>query len=138
MKGYYSKIESLQNQEPPDSFSFQPTNPTNADPSAEIDASDAPQYRRNCSSSTMTPSRQGSSLKKALSIRRTTSVNDRYCRIHRQHAVLPVDDGDYDDHDDNDAAEETDSCDTGSATKDKKVGKGGKRLLKACKRIFRF
>ncbi|KAG8368861.1 hypothetical protein BUALT_Bualt15G0090700 [Buddleja alternifolia] len=92
----------------------------------------APVLRKNYSVSSFSSSSSSSkvsALKRAFSVGRSSSVTERYCRIHDQHVALasPPDDED-----------EGDGYNNGSFNKERKTkGGGGKRrIVKACKRIF--
>ncbi|KAK0590539.1 hypothetical protein LWI29_028534 [Acer saccharum] len=64
-----------------------------------------------------------SAVKRALSMRRSSSVSERYCRIHHQSltfAASPIDD-----HEDQDVK------------KKKKKQSTSNKILKACKKLFR-
>ncbi|KAK6159659.1 hypothetical protein DH2020_003040 [Rehmannia glutinosa] len=57
----------------------------------------APKFHRNSSVSSSSSSSKSSAVKRAFSIRRSSSVSERYCRIHDQHVVLssPPDDEEF-------------------------------------------
>ncbi|KAI3445578.1 hypothetical protein Pfo_002243 [Paulownia fortunei] len=151
----YSRIKSLHSIESSDDFLSSPqtkhkTNPpqetkTHEHPSQmeDGDASTekrsgfgAPKFHRNSSvsssSSSSTSSMQVSAVKKAFSMRRSSSVSERYCRIHDQHVALasPPDDEEF--------GRGMDGHGFGSFNKEKRSGNGRKGILKSCKRIFGF
>ncbi|GAU24411.1 hypothetical protein TSUD_391200 [Trifolium subterraneum] len=68
-------------------------------------------------------------MKRAFSVRRSSSVTDRYCRIHDQSMSIAPDELDEDDHI---------NIDDDDATKNKTNRRRGTRgkILKACKRMF--
>lgn len=78
------------------------------------------------SSSSSTASGFQTTMKRAFSIRRSSSVSERYCRIHDQSMAIASD------HDldiiINDGGE--------GKTTEKRRQKGGKKILKACKRLL--
>ncbi|EXB30760.1 hypothetical protein L484_001375 [Morus notabilis] len=66
-----------------------------------------------------------SAVKRVLSMRRSSSVSERYCRIHDQSVTLasPIDD-------------EDDELEEDKTRSGKKKKHGGGKILKACKRLF--
>nr|KYP63216.1 hypothetical protein KK1_017783 [Cajanus cajan] len=62
-----------------------------------------------------------SAMKRAFSMRRSSSVTERYCRIHDQCTAIQDQDQDHQ-----------------TKTKTKTKTKTGGKILKACKRIFRL
>ncbi|KAK4605341.1 hypothetical protein RGQ29_013420 [Quercus rubra] len=72
-----------------------------------------------------------SAVKRAFSMTRSSSVSERYGRIHDQSVALvsPIDDYEYDDD------EEVGDNSKGTRRSGKKKYKGGK-ILKVCKRLF--
>jgi hypothetical protein len=71
-------------------------------------------------------------MKRTFSVRRSSSVTDRYCRIHDQSMAIASDELD-DDDDDNNINMMNDST-----VKNKTNSNRGRRgkILKACKRLF--
>ncbi|PNX97648.1 hypothetical protein L195_g020881 [Trifolium pratense] len=79
---------------------------------------------RSCSVSASSPSPSGfqATIKRAFSVTRSSSVTDRYCRIHDQSMSIPSDDEDI-------------NIDDAPNNKTNRRGRRGK-ILKACKRLF--
>ncbi|KAI8021271.1 hypothetical protein LOK49_LG03G03214 [Camellia lanceoleosa] len=75
-----------------------------------------------------------SAVKRAFSIRRSSSVSERYCRIHDQCVTL-ASSSSFDDHDGDEMMDKNNSVETRSMEKIKKKHRSGK-ILKACKRVF--
>ncbi|GLT54791.1 hypothetical protein SLA2020_279600 [Shorea laevis] len=84
-----------------------------------------PVLTRNCSVSS-TSGFQLSAVKRAFSVKRSSSVSERYCRIYDQSVTLasPID-----------AADDGDDEMRATRRSVKKKHRGGK-ILKACKRLF--
>lgn len=96
--------------------------------------------RRNCSASITSSTSSGfqSAVKRALSMRRSSSVSESYSRTHHQYCVtslasppVPIDD------------DEEEECGIGNIStttsviaKKKKIRGGGGNIFKACKRLF--
>ncbi|KAG6577366.1 uncharacterized protein LOC111435863 [Cucurbita moschata] len=76
-----------------------------------------------------------SAVKRALSMRRSSSVAERYCRIHDQFATLasPIDD---DEMEDGDSKEERKTGGSVKKTKKKKKKNSAEKIVRACKRLF--
>ncbi|KAL0335282.1 UNVERIFIED_CONTAM: hypothetical protein Scaly_1406800 [Sesamum calycinum] len=84
-------------------------------------------FRRNRSIAAST-SMKLSNVKRALSLRRSSSVSERYCRIHDQHVALAPNPDDE---------EFERSGDGHSFSTEKKRGSFGRtKILKSCKRLF--
>ncbi|KAE8007925.1 hypothetical protein FH972_004482 [Carpinus fangiana] len=147
----YSKMKAIDTQKSrsmdfSDALSFSQTKKTNSDPTSkphegsQIKESNAEKedgdggngekfgavLSRSCSVSSTSGFQ--SAVKRAFSVKRSSSVSERYCRIYDQSVTLasPIDDDD------------DEGWDTMRATRrsvKKKKHKGGK-ILKACKRLF--
>lgn len=95
--------------------------------------------RRNCSVSTRSSTSSGfqSAVKRALLMRRSSSVSESYSRIHISLASPPIP---IDDDDDDDVEEEGGigniSTTTSVIAKKKKIRGGRGNIFKACKRLF--
>ncbi|KAK4438369.1 hypothetical protein Salat_0171200 [Sesamum alatum] len=85
-------------------------------------------FRRNRSIAAST-SMKLSNVKRALSLRRSSSVSERYCRIHDQHVALAP-------HPDDEEFEQG-GGDGRSFSTEKKSGSFGRtKIMKSCKRLF--
>ncbi|KAL8061251.1 hypothetical protein ABFX02_02G075200 [Erythranthe guttata] len=95
------------------------------EPSSENDSTEkvfdfgAPKFDRNSSVSCSKSRHVSSSVKKVFSMRRSSSVSERYCRIHDQHVTL-VDEG-----------FEFGRNNTNTTNNNKRGG-----IFKLCKRVF--
>ncbi|XP_065871699.1 uncharacterized protein [Euphorbia lathyris] len=91
--------------------------------------------KRNSSVSSSGSHSLHSAVKKAFSIRRSTSVSDRYCRIHDQSSALP---SPTTHHYDVEADADLDTDADGFVNKSRSVKKKNTRgrILKACKKLI--
>ncbi|MED6138012.1 hypothetical protein PIB30_070365 [Stylosanthes scabra] len=128
--GSYSKISASTTKSrsidfSSDSFPTHTPNPTGGERFGVI-------LGRSGSVSSATSSYGGGFLKKAFSIRRSSSVSERYCRIHDQYMAITSPDNN------NDEIIITRSVKTKNKHSSYNNGRGGSKIFKACKRILGF